>query len=71
MKKITVYNDPGHAWAAVKTIDPQTLAEIIEAMRSAAARLKGPHCEFSNKRAAAALDSARAELEELTEDDEE
>ena len=54
----------------MKTIDPQTLAEIIEAMRSAAARLKGPHCQFSNKRAAAELDRARAELEELTEDEE-
>lgn len=48
-------------------IDPQALAEILEAMQSAAARLRGPVCEFSSKRAAAELDRARADLIELLE----
>jgi hypothetical protein len=50
----------------MNTPDPDTLAEIIETMKSAAARLRGPVCEFSNKRAAAALDRARLDLIELT-----
>lgn len=44
------------------TIDPQTLAEILEAMQSAIARLRGPVCEFSSKRAAFALERARFDL---------
>lgn len=44
------------------TIDPETLAEILEAMKSAAARLRGPVCEFSSKRAAASLERARFDL---------
>jgi hypothetical protein len=44
------------------TIDPETLAEILEAMKSAAARLRGPVCEFSSKRAAASLERARLDL---------
>lgn len=48
-------------------IDPETLAEILEAMQSAAARLRGPVCEFSNNRAAAALDRARLDLIEILE----
>lgn len=48
-------------------IDPEALAEILEAMQSAAARLRGPRCEFSNKRAAAALERARFDLIELLE----
>jgi hypothetical protein len=47
-------------------LDPEALAEILEAMKSAAARLRGPVCEFSSKRAAAALDRARLDLIELT-----
>jgi hypothetical protein len=43
-------------------IDPETLAEILEAMKSAAARLRGPVCEFSSKRAAASLERARLDL---------
>lgn len=43
-------------------IDPETLAEILEAMQSAAARLRGPVCEFSSKRAAASLERARLDL---------
>jgi hypothetical protein len=43
-------------------LDPETLAEILEAMQSAAARLRGPRCEFSNKRAAASLERARLDL---------
>jgi CTP:molybdopterin cytidylyltransferase MocA len=43
-------------------LDPQTLAEILEAMKSAAARLRGPRCEFSDKRAAASLERARLDL---------
>jgi hypothetical protein len=54
----------------MNTPDPDTLAEIIEAMKSAAARLRGPVCEFSNKRAAAALDRARLDLIALTQQDE-
>lgn len=50
-------------------IDPDTLADILEAMTSAAARLRSPdQCEFSNKRAAAELDRARADLIEAAED---
>jgi hypothetical protein len=48
------------------TIDPEALAEILEAMKSAAARLRGPRCEFANKLAAAELDRARLDLIELT-----
>ena len=51
------------------TIDPETLAEVLEAMKSAAARLRGPACEFSSKRAAAALERARLDLIELTQQD--
>jgi ABC-type histidine transport system ATPase subunit len=43
-------------------LDPETLAEILEAMKSAAARLRGPVCEFSSKRAAASLERARLDL---------
>lgn len=43
-------------------LDPETLAEILEAMKSAAARLRGPRCEFSDKRAAASLERARLDL---------
>lgn len=49
------------------TINPEALAEILEAMQSAAARLRGPVCEFSSQRAAAALDRARLDLIELLE----
>jgi hypothetical protein len=48
-------------------IDPAALAEILEAMQSAAARLRGQPCEFSNKRAAGELDRARLDLIELLE----
>lgn len=57
---VTVTDKPAPA------IDPEALAEILEAMKSAAARLRGPVCEFSSKRAAAALDRARLDLIELT-----
>lgn len=50
----------------MSTIDPAALAEILEAMKSAAARLRGQPCELSNKRAAGALDRARLDLIELT-----
>jgi hypothetical protein len=50
----------------MNTPNPEALAEILEAMKSAAARLRGPVCEFSSKRAAAALDRARLDLIELT-----
>jgi hypothetical protein len=43
-------------------IDPETLADILEAMKSAIARLRGPRCEFSDKRAAASLERARLDL---------
>jgi hypothetical protein len=49
----------------MNTPDPEALAEILEAMKSAAARLRGPICEFSSKRAAAALERARLDLIEL------
>lgn len=49
-------------------IDPDTLADILEAMTSAAARLRSPdQCQFTNKLAAAELDRARADLIEQTE----
>ena len=47
---------------AAPVIDPETLADILEAMKSAAARLRGPRCEFSNKLAAASLERARLDL---------
>jgi hypothetical protein len=43
-------------------IDPETLADILEAMQSATARLRGVRCEFSDKRAAASLERARLDL---------
>lgn len=50
-------------------IDPDTLAEILEAMKSAAARLRSPdQCQFTNKLAAADLDRARYDLIEATEE---
>lgn len=50
-------------------IAPDILADILEAMTSAAARLRSPdQCPFSNKRAAAELDRARADLIEATEE---
>lgn len=50
-------------------IDPDTLADILEAMTSAAARLRSPdQCQFTNKLAAAELDRARADLIEATEE---
>ena len=57
---VTVTDKPAPA------IDPEALAEILEAMKSASARLRGPACEFSSKRAAAELDRARLDLIELT-----
>ena len=50
----------------MNTPDPEALAEILEAMKSAAARLRGPRSEFANKLAAAELDRARLDLIELT-----
>jgi hypothetical protein len=47
---------------AAPVIDPETLAEILEAMQSATARLRGVRCEFSDKRAAASLERARLDL---------
>jgi hypothetical protein len=51
------------------SIDPETRGEIeykiLAEMKSAAARLRGTRCEFSDKRAAAALDRARLDLIEL------
>jgi ABC-type polar amino acid transport system ATPase subunit len=44
------------------SLDPETLAEILEAMKSAAARLRGVRCEFSDNRAAASLERARLDL---------
>jgi hypothetical protein len=49
----------------MNTPDPEALAEILEAMKSATARLRGPVCEFSSKRAAHALERARLDLIEL------
>lgn len=46
-------------------IDLEILAEILGEMKSAAARLRGVRCEFTDKRAAAALDRARLDLIEL------
>jgi hypothetical protein len=53
---VTVTEKPAPA------LDPETLADILEAMKSAAARLRGPRCEFSNKLAAASLERARLDL---------
>ncbi|WJZ48185.1 hypothetical protein [Phage DSL-LC05] len=53
---VTITDTPAPA------LDPETLTEILEAMKSAAARLRGPRCEFSDKRAAASLDRARLDL---------
>lgn len=48
-------------------IDRQALADILEAMQSAAARLRGVRCPFSDNRAAGELDRARLDLIELLE----
>lgn len=45
-------------------IDPEALAEILAAMDSAAARLRGTRCDMSDKRAAGELSRAAAELRE-------
>jgi hypothetical protein len=56
---VTVTDKPAPA------IDAEILADILAEMKSAAARLRGVRCEFSDKRAAAALDRARLDLIDL------
>jgi hypothetical protein len=51
----------------MNTPDPETIAEILEAMQSAAARLRGTRCQFSDNRAAEELDRARRQLIEQME----
>lgn len=48
----------------VPQVDPEQIEWILEAMVSAAARLRGTRCELSDKRAATALACAAAELRE-------
>jgi hypothetical protein len=50
-----------------RPIDPDILAEILAAMDSATARLRGPQCTLSNQRAAHALERAAADLREALE----
>lgn len=58
---VTITDKPARA------IDPETLTEILAAMDSAAARLRGTRCELSDKRAAGELARAAADLREALE----
>jgi hypothetical protein len=58
---VTITDNP--APAGVR-LDPEDLREILDAVKSGAARLRGPRCEFSDKRAAWALTSAAALITE-------
>ncbi len=61
---VTITDNP--APAGVR-LDPEDLREILDAVKSGAARLRGPRCEFSDKRAAASLTFAAALITEALE----
>lgn len=48
-------------------LDPQDLREILAAITSAAARLRGTRCQFSDNRAAGELDYSAAVIREALE----
>jgi hypothetical protein len=58
---VTITDNPA---PQVHPLDSEDLREILEAVKSGAARLKGPRCEFSDNRAAWALTSAAALITE-------
>ena len=48
-------------------LDPQDLRDILAAITSGAARLRGPRCQFSDTRAAGELDYSAAVIREALE----
>jgi hypothetical protein len=61
---VTITDNPA---PQVQPLDPEDLRYILDAVKSGAARLKGPRCEFSDKRAAASLTYAAALITEALE----
>lgn len=61
---VTVTDKPA---PQVNPLDPEDLREILAAITSGAARLRGPRCEFSDNRAAGELIRAAALITEALE----
>ena len=61
---VTVTDKPA---PQVHPLDPQDLRDILAAITSAAARLRGTRCQFSDTRAAGELDYSAAVIREALE----
>ena len=61
---VTVTDNPA---PQVHPLDPQDLRDILAAITSAAARLRGTRCPFSDTRAAGELDYSAAVIREALE----
>jgi hypothetical protein len=61
---VTITDNPA---PQVQPLDADDLRHILDAVKSGAARLRGPRCEFSDKRAAGSLDYAAALITEALE----
>lgn len=61
---VTITDNPA---PQVHPLDPEDLREILAAITSGAARLRGPRCEFSDNRAAGSLSRAAALITEALE----
>ena len=61
---VTITDNPA---PQVHPLDPEDLREILAAITSGAARLRGPRCEFSDNRAAGSLTYAAALITEALE----
>lgn len=61
---VTVTDKPA---PQVNPLDPEDLREILAAITSGAARLRGNRCQFSDNRAAHSLDHAAAVIREALE----
>jgi hypothetical protein len=61
---VTITDNPAPAGVH---LDPEDLRYILDAITSGSARLKGPRCEFSDKRAAGSLTYAAALITEALE----